>query len=112
MPDDTRLPAGAIITPRPSAPVFDLPRAPFAFTWRYVREFPIPVFFAMLCFGGGLGTLPPFASDLFGLKHVGPIMGLLMTAQGAIRTSGVLAGRVWLARTAPVAGSVTVTLTL
>jgi OFA family oxalate/formate antiporter-like MFS transporter len=43
---------------------------------------------AMLCFGGGLGTLPAFASDLFGLKHVGPIMGLLMTAQGCAALVG------------------------
>jgi OFA family oxalate/formate antiporter-like MFS transporter len=37
---------------------------------------------AMLCFGGGLGTMPAWAADAFGARHVGPIVGLLMTAQG------------------------------
>jgi OFA family oxalate/formate antiporter-like MFS transporter len=36
----------------------------------------------MLSFGGGLGTMPAFAADYFGPKHLGPIVGLLMTAQG------------------------------
>jgi MFS transporter, OFA family, oxalate/formate antiporter len=35
-----------------------------------------------LCFGGGLATMPAFAADYFGPKHVGAIAGLLMTAQG------------------------------
>ena len=43
---------------------------------------------AMLCFGGGLGTMPAFAADYFGPKHVGPIMGLLMTAQGSAAMIG------------------------
>lgn len=43
---------------------------------------------AMLCFGGGLGTMPAFAADYFGPKHVGPIMGLLMTAQGSAALLG------------------------
>jgi OFA family oxalate/formate antiporter-like MFS transporter len=43
---------------------------------------------AMLCFGGGLGTMPAFAADYFGSKHVGPIMGLLMTAQGSAAMVG------------------------
>jgi OFA family oxalate/formate antiporter-like MFS transporter len=43
---------------------------------------------AMLCFGGGLGTMPAFAADYFGPKHVGPIMGLLMTAQGSAAMLG------------------------
>jgi OFA family oxalate/formate antiporter-like MFS transporter len=37
---------------------------------------------AMLCFGGGLGTMPAFAVDYFGAKHLAAIMGLLMTALG------------------------------
>lgn len=36
----------------------------------------------LLCFGGGVGTMPPFAADYFGAKHVGAISGLLMTGQG------------------------------
>ena len=43
---------------------------------------------AMLCFGGVLGTMPAFAADYFGPKHVGPIMGLLMTAQGTAAMVG------------------------
>jgi len=45
---------------------------------------------AMLCFGGGLGTMPAFAADSFGPKHVGPIVGLLMTAQGCGAVVGPL----------------------
>jgi OFA family oxalate/formate antiporter-like MFS transporter len=45
---------------------------------------------AMLCFGGGLGTMPAIAADYFGPKHVGPIMGLLMTAQGSAAMFGPL----------------------
>ena len=45
---------------------------------------------AMLCFGGGLGTMPAFAADYFGPKHVAPIMGLLMTAQGSAAMLGPL----------------------
>jgi OFA family oxalate/formate antiporter-like MFS transporter len=44
----------------------------------------------MLCFGGGLGTMPAFAADFFGSKHVGPIIGLLMTAQGCAAMVGPL----------------------
>ena len=44
----------------------------------------------MLCFGGGLGTMPAFAADYFGPKHAGPIMGLLMTAQGTAALFGPL----------------------
>ena len=44
----------------------------------------------MLCFGGGLGTMPAFAADYFGPKHVGPIVGLLMTAQGTAALFGPL----------------------
>jgi len=44
----------------------------------------------MLCFGGGLGTMPAFAADFFGAKHVGPIVGLLMTAQGCAAMIGPL----------------------
>lgn len=45
---------------------------------------------AMLCFGGGLSTMPAFAADFFGPKHIGPIVGLLMTAQGCAALVGPL----------------------
>jgi OFA family oxalate/formate antiporter-like MFS transporter len=37
---------------------------------------------AMLCYGGGLGTLPAAAADAFGTKNAGTIYGLLHTAGG------------------------------
>jgi len=35
----------------------------------------------VLCFGGGLGTMPALAADYFGPKHVGSIFGLLLTGR-------------------------------
>jgi MFS transporter, OFA family, oxalate/formate antiporter len=63
---------------------------------------------AMLCFGGGLGTMPAFATDYFGPKHVGPIMGLLMTAQG----SAAMLGPMLLASAHETTGSYVPALTL
>jgi OFA family oxalate/formate antiporter-like MFS transporter len=34
----------------------------------------------LLCYGGGFGTMPAFAADRFGVEHVGPIYGLMLTA--------------------------------
>lgn len=34
----------------------------------------------MLCYGGGFGTMPAYAADEFGVEHVGPIYGLMLTA--------------------------------
>jgi OFA family oxalate/formate antiporter-like MFS transporter len=56
---------------------------------------------AMLSFGGGLGTMPAWAADYFGPKHVGPIMGLLMTAQGC----GALVGPLFQAHVHEASGS-------
>jgi OFA family oxalate/formate antiporter-like MFS transporter len=56
---------------------------------------------AMLCFGGGLGTVPAFAADYFGPKHVGPIVGLLMTAQGC----GAIVGPLFQAHALATSGS-------
>jgi OFA family oxalate/formate antiporter-like MFS transporter len=56
---------------------------------------------AMLCFGGGLGTLPAWATDAFGERHVGPIVGLLMTAQGC----GAIVGPLLQAHALEAAGS-------
>jgi OFA family oxalate/formate antiporter-like MFS transporter len=36
----------------------------------------------LLCYGGGFGTMPAFAADLFGPGNVGPIYGLMLTAWG------------------------------
>lgn len=36
----------------------------------------------LLCYGGGLSTLPAFAADYFGSANVGPIYGLMLTAWG------------------------------
>lgn len=39
-------------------------------------------FIVLLCYGGGFGTMPAFAADLFGSKDVGSIYGLMLTAWG------------------------------
>ena len=39
-------------------------------------------FVVLLCYGGGFGTMPAFATDYFGDKHVGAIYGLMLTAWG------------------------------
>ncbi len=38
---------------------------------------------ALLCYGGGFGTMPAFVTDYFGARHVGRIYGLMLTAWGA-----------------------------
>jgi OFA family oxalate/formate antiporter-like MFS transporter len=38
---------------------------------------------ALLCYGGGFGTMPAFVTDYFGPRHVGKIYGLMLTAWGA-----------------------------
>jgi OFA family oxalate/formate antiporter-like MFS transporter len=43
----------------------------------------ILAFFVLLCYGGGFGTMPAFAADLFGPANVGAIYGLMLTAWGA-----------------------------
>jgi MFS transporter, OFA family, oxalate/formate antiporter len=39
-------------------------------------------FLVLLCYGGGFGTMPAFAADLFGAANVGSIYGLMLTAWG------------------------------
>jgi len=39
-------------------------------------------FVVLLCYGGGFGTMPAFAADLFGAANVGSIYGLMLTAWG------------------------------
>jgi len=38
---------------------------------------------ALLCYGGGFGTMPAFVTDYFGASNVGRIYGLMLTAWGA-----------------------------
>ncbi len=38
---------------------------------------------ALLCYGGGFGTMPAFVADYFGSRQVGKIYGLMLTAWGA-----------------------------
>ena len=39
-------------------------------------------FVVLLCYGGGFGTMPAFAADIFGTANVGSIYGLMLTAWG------------------------------
>lgn len=39
-------------------------------------------FVVLLCYGGGFGTMPAFATDYFGSKQIGSIYGLMLTAWG------------------------------
>jgi MFS transporter, OFA family, oxalate/formate antiporter len=39
-------------------------------------------FGVLLCYGGGFGTMPAFATDYFGPTNVGSIYGLMLTAWG------------------------------
>ena len=45
-------------------------------------------FIVLLCYGGGFGTMPAFAADLFGSKDVGSIYGLMLTAWGFAGVAG------------------------
>src|ERR1700716_805917 len=40
----------------------------------------IVAFVILMCYGGGVGTMPAFTADYFGPKNVGPIYGLMLTA--------------------------------
>jgi OFA family oxalate/formate antiporter-like MFS transporter len=42
----------------------------------------------LLCYGGGFGTMPAFATDYFGAQDVGSIYGLMLTAWGAAGVAG------------------------
>jgi OFA family oxalate/formate antiporter-like MFS transporter len=44
----------------------------------------------LFCYGGGFGTMPAFAADYFGSKHVGRIYGLMLTAWSAGGVAGPL----------------------
>ena len=43
----------------------------------------VPVALIALCYGGGFGTMPAFATDVFGAKNAGTIYGAMLTAWSA-----------------------------
>ena len=43
----------------------------------------IPAAIIALCYGGGFGTMPAFAADVFGTKNAGTIYGAMLTAWSA-----------------------------
>jgi OFA family oxalate/formate antiporter-like MFS transporter len=43
----------------------------------------LPIAVVALCYGGGFGTMPAFATDVFGPKHAGTIYGAMLTAWSA-----------------------------
>jgi OFA family oxalate/formate antiporter-like MFS transporter len=43
----------------------------------------VPAAVIALCYGGGFGTMPAFATDVFGAKHAGTIYGAMLTAWSA-----------------------------
>ena len=49
----------------------------------HVATLLIPIAVIALCYGGGFGTMPAFASDAFGAKNAGTIYGAMLTAWSA-----------------------------
>jgi OFA family oxalate/formate antiporter-like MFS transporter len=47
-------------------------------------------FVILMCYGGGVGTMPAFTADYFGSTNVGPIYGLMLTAWGTASAFGPL----------------------
>jgi len=45
-------------------------------------------FVILLCYGGGFGTMPAFATDYFGAGQIGSIYGLMLTAWGSAAVFG------------------------
>src|SRR6202030_3232738 len=50
----------------------------------------IVTFVVLMCYGGGVGTMPAFTADYFCPKNVGPIYGLMLTAWGFASVFGPL----------------------
>src|SRR6267142_249484 len=61
----------------------------------------IVTFVVLMCYGGGVCTMPAFTADYFGPKNVGPIYGLMLTAWGFASAVGPL----FIARMRETAGS-------
>ena len=45
-------------------------------------------FLILLCYGGGFGTMPAFATDYFGAGQIGSIYGMMLTAGGCAAVFG------------------------
>ena len=56
----------------------------------HVAAFLVPVAIIALCYGGGFGTMPAFATDVFGAKNAGAIYGAMLTAWSAGAVAGPL----------------------
>ena len=56
----------------------------------HVATLLIPIAVIALCYGGGFGTMPAFASDVFGAKNAGTIYGAMLTAWSAGAIAGPL----------------------
>jgi OFA family oxalate/formate antiporter-like MFS transporter len=56
----------------------------------HFAAFLIPVAVIALCYGGGFGTMPAFAADVFGAKNAGTIYGAMLTAWSAGAIAGPL----------------------
>jgi OFA family oxalate/formate antiporter-like MFS transporter len=50
----------------------------------------VPVALIALCYGGGFGTMPAFATDVFGARNAGTIYGAMLTAWSAGAIAGPL----------------------
>jgi MFS transporter, OFA family, oxalate/formate antiporter len=75
------------------------------------RDFAILVssaFVILSCYGGAFGTMPAFATDYFGLKFIGSIYGLMLTAWGL----GGFLGPLLIARIREATGSYSAALTV
>lgn len=55
-----------------------------------VTSITVVVFFILMCYGGGFGTMPAFTADYFGSANVGSIYGLMLTAWGFASAFGPL----------------------
>ena len=53
----------------------------------------VPLAIIALCYGGGFGTMPAFAGDVFGPQNAGTIYGAMLTAWSV----GAIAGPMWIA---------------
>jgi len=52
--------------------------------------FILVVCYLLACYGGGFATMPAFAADAFGPKHIGKIYGSMLTAWGVAGVVGPL----------------------
>ncbi|MGI4755243.1 MAG: L-lactate MFS transporter [Janthinobacterium lividum] len=50
----------------------------------------VVAFAILMCYGGGFGTMPAFATDYFGSANIGSIYGLMLTAWGCASAFGPL----------------------